>query len=136
MCNYFHGAGYECRGDGYMWDADDDGYDPDDTSFPCPACNTLEYLKSAKEDGESISYSSGSGGDWTGETMWLGAVNVAMRANPTGAPKLLRRIGIVRPIIDHPTDRAAFIEKFYDHRNERRLVSRAKREKKKEQPHG
>lgn len=128
MCNYWHGGTIECRGDGYMWDADCDGYDPDDHSFPCPACNTLEYLLSAKETGESISYSSGMDGDWTGEEMWIGGVKVAMRANPEAAPRILRRIGIVRPIIDHPTDRAAFIEKFYDHRNERRLVSRNQRE--------
>jgi hypothetical protein len=128
MCNYWHGSTYECRGDGYMWDADQDGYDEEDKSFPCPACNTREYLSDAKENGEGISYSSGWNGDWTGETMWVGAVKVAMRANPQGAPRILRQIGIVRPIIDHPTDRVAFIEKFYDHRNERRIVSRAQRE--------
>jgi len=131
MCNYWHGGTIECRGDGYMWDADDDGWYEDDHSMPCPACNTREYLADAKENGEGCSYSSGIGGEWTGETMWLGALSVAMRANPHGAPKLLRQIGIVRPIIDHPTNRAGFIEKFYDHRNERRLVSRAKREQRK-----
>jgi hypothetical protein len=128
MCDYWHGGTFECRGDGYMWDADCDGYDPEDHSFPCPACNTHEYLLSAQESGESISYSSGWGGCWTGEDMWLGGVNVAMHANPHVAPRLLRQIGIVRPIIDHPTDRAGFVEKFYDHRNERRLVSRRQRE--------
>lgn len=128
MCNYWHGSTIECRGDGYMWDADYDGYDPDDHSMPCPACNTREYLMDAKETGESISYSSGWGGDWTGEMMWLGGVKVAMRANPSGAPRILRQIGAARPIIDHPTNRAAFIEKFHDHRNERRLVSRNQRE--------
>ena len=111
-----------------MWDADYDGYDPGDHSFPCPACNTREYLLSAKESGESISYSSGWDGDYTGEDMWIGGVKVAMRANPQATPSILRQIGVARPIIDHPTDRAAFIEKFYDHRNERRLVSRNRRE--------
>lgn len=48
MCNFQRGT-YECRGDGYLWDADNDGWDPDDESWPCPGCNTLEYLTIAKE---------------------------------------------------------------------------------------
>jgi hypothetical protein len=128
MCNYWHGGTMECRGDGFMWDADQDGYDPTDKSFPCPACNTLRYLLEAKENGESCSYSSGWDGDWTGKDMWLGAIGVALAANPHGAPRMLRRIGIARPIIDHPADRAGWIELHYDHRQERRLVSRSKRE--------
>lgn len=128
MCNYWHGGTIECRGDGYMWDADDDGWYEDDHSMPCPACNTMEYLLDAKENGETTSFSSGWSGDFTGEDIWLGAINVAMTANPARTPRMLRQVGIVRPILDHPTDRAGFIERIYDHRNERRLVSRNKRE--------
>jgi hypothetical protein len=127
MCNYWHGGTIECRGDGYMWDADDDGYDPDDKSFPCPACNTREYLLEAKEHSETCSFSSGWSGCFTGEDMWRGAVNVAMTSNPCTTPRILRQIGIARPIIDDPTG-PWFIEKFYDHRNERHIVSRNKRE--------
>jgi hypothetical protein len=128
MCNYWHGSTYECRGDGYMWDADQDGYDEEDKSFPCPACNTREYLRDAKETGEGCSYMQGNWYSLTGEEVWLGAVRNAIAANPDAVPRILRQIGIVRPIINHPTDRAAFIEKFYDHRSERRLVSRNQRE--------
>lgn len=128
MCNYWHGGTMECRGDGYMWDADNDGYDPDDKSLPCPSCNTGAYLATAKENAESCSYSSGWWGSMSGEDMWVGAINVAMSANPLLAPNLIRKIGVVRPLLDHPTDRAGFIEKFYDHRNERRLASRRRRE--------
>lgn len=129
MCNYWHGGTIECRGDGYMWDADADGYDPEDTSFPCPACNTRTYLLGAKEHGECCSYSSGWSGDYTGEDMWLGAVDVALAANPQVAPRLLRQIGIAYPIVDHPTDRARFVVMRHDHRQQRFVVSRNKRER-------
>jgi len=128
MCNYWHGGTIECRGDGYMWDADCDGYDPEDVSMPCPACNTMTWFESAKENGESISYSSGYWGSNTGVDMWRNAVTIALRANPEMAPKLLRKMGTVRPIMDHPTDRAECIEVPHDCRNERFLVSRRKRE--------
>lgn len=128
MCNYWHGGTIECRGDGYMWDADDDGWYEDDHSMPCPACNTREYLADARETGEGCSWMSSWSGGLTGEQVWRGAVSVALRANPLNGPRILRQIGIARPIIDHPTDAADFIEIFCDHRNERRLVSRSKRE--------
>lgn len=128
MCNYWHGATIECRGDGFMWDADYDGYDPDDKSMPCPSCNTRGYLEEARETAETVSYMSGWSGDMTGEDVWQGAIGVALRANPEGAPRTLRLIGIARPIIDHPENPADFIEKFYDHRSERYVVSRNKRE--------
>lgn len=128
MCNYWHGGTIECRGDGYMWDADADGYDPGDLSMPCPACNTAAWLAEAKEHGESVSYSSGMGGSSTGVEAWLGAVRTALAANPQLAPKLLRRIGVVRPIEDDPEDRAGFLELRFDYRNTRYLVSRNARE--------
>lgn len=128
MCNYHHGGTIECRGDGYMWDADDDGYDPDDLSMPCPACNTKAWLDEARENGESVSYSSGYWCDLSGEDMWLGGVWHALRANPQQAPRLIRQMGIVRPIIDHPTDPSDFIALYYDNRQQRHLVSRNKRE--------
>jgi hypothetical protein len=128
MCNYWHGGTIECRGDGFMWDADCDGYDPDDKSFPCPACNTGEYLREAKEFGESVSFSSGMGGSMSGVAAWHGAVRIALEANPCLAPKLLRRIGVVRPLEDDPADPAGFIEQRFDYRNTRYLASRNRRE--------
>jgi hypothetical protein len=128
MCNYWHGGTIECRGDGYMWDADNDGYDEEDHSMPCPACNTAGYFDEAKEVAETTSYMSSYNGGMSGDDVWRNAIRIACEANPECAPKVLRTIGIVRPIIDHPTDKAAWIEKVYDHRNMRFLVSRIKRE--------
>lgn len=128
MCNYWHGGTIECRGDGYMWDADCDGYDPDDLSRPCPACNTRAWLDGAREYAEAVSFSSGMGGNMTGEEAWLGAVSIALAANRQLAPKLLRQLGVVRPIVDDPQDPAGFIEIRYDYRNVRYLASRNARE--------
>jgi hypothetical protein len=128
MCNYWHGGTLECRGDGYMWDADADGYDPEDHSMPCPACNTATWLLDAKEHGEAVSYSSGMGGSATGVEAWQGAVQTAMAANPQLTPKLLRRIGIVRPIEDAVGEPGGFREQRFDYRNTRYLVSRKQRE--------
>lgn len=131
MCNYWHGGTIECRGDGFMWDADCDGYDPDDKSMPCPACNTATWLAEAKETAESCSYMSSYSGGLTGEQVWANSIQIAIRANPHLAPRAVRLMGVVRPIIDHPTNPAGFIEKRYDHRNERIVVSRRIREAKK-----
>jgi len=128
MCNYWHGGTIECRGDGFMWDADCDCYDPDDHSMPCPECNTLAWLESAKETAETTTYMSSYWGGLTGEQVWRNAVVIAVRANPVDAPGIVRRFGVVRPIIDHSTDRAAWIEVICDHRNERLCTSRNKRE--------
>lgn len=128
MCNYWHGGTIECRGDGFMWDADDDGYDPDDKSWPCPACNTKEWLESGKENGESISSSSGYWGTTTGEDMWRSAVSTALKENPLHAPKLIRSMGIVRPIIDDENNPASFVELVFDNRQQRHVVSRNRRE--------
>ena len=82
MCQYHRsGSTMECRGDGYLWDADDDGFDPDDHSYPCPQCNTESYLLKAKEEAEAISEGSFNGYLYTGESIWLGAVRVAEAAN-------------------------------------------------------
>jgi hypothetical protein len=128
MCNYWHGGTIECRDDGYMWDADSDGFDPEDKSMPCPACNTRAWLLEAKETAESCSSMSSWNGTLSGEQVWLNAVHIAVSANGNAAPRILRQIGIARPIVDHPVDPSKFVEKFYDHRNTRRLVSRNRRE--------
>lgn len=128
MCNYWHGGTVECRGDGFMWDADSDGYDPDDHSMACPACNTSVWLADAKEHSECTSYSSGHWGYMTGADMWLNAITIALRANPEKAPRLIRKIGIVRPLTDEPCNDTAFAELFFDNRQQRHIVSRNRRE--------
>lgn len=102
-CSYQYGT-IECRGDGYCWDADWDGYDPNDHSWPCPACNTATYLKSAKEEAEStLSYRDISGaGD--GVTIWESAVAVARRENPAHVDEILNEIGRVDALFEGDSD--------------------------------
>ena len=96
MCEFQHGT-IECRGDGYCWDADADGFDPDDHSMPCPVCNTKGWLEQRKEEAETcISYSGIDSG--TGVTIWESAVAVARRLNPAGVDALLHDIGVVKAL--------------------------------------
>lgn len=98
MCEFQRGT-IECRGDGYCWDADADGFDPADLSMPCPACNTKGWLEQRKEEAEScISFSgidSGSGVD-----IWESAVAVARRENPEGTDAALLEIGVVNALFE------------------------------------
>ena len=104
MCTYHHrGTTMECRGDGFLWDADDDGYDPSDKSCPCPQCNTKQYLESAKEQAEECSDGHVNGRSFTGESIWKGAVAVAEAANPTEAAAALMEIGIVSALVPDPS---------------------------------
>lgn len=98
MCNFQHGT-IECRGDGYCWDADSDGYDPADHSMPCPNCNTKGWLEQRKEEAETcISFSGFDSG--TGVDIWESAVRVAQRENPEGVEVLLREIGEVNALYE------------------------------------
>ncbi len=88
----------ECRGDGYLWDADHEGYDPNDLSMPCPHCNPLEHLESQKEDAESTStfdygYASG-----TGVTLWEKAVEEFRKLHSNDADRYLKLIGEVNAL--------------------------------------
>lgn len=98
MCEFQHGT-IECRGDGFCWDADADGYDPADHSMPCPACNTKGWLEQRKEEAETcISFSGIYSG--TGVDIWESAVKVARRENPEGVDALLLEIGVVNALFE------------------------------------
>jgi len=98
MCDFQQGT-IECRGDGYCWDADEDGYDPEDHSIPCPRCNTAGWLEKKKEEAETTSfYQSGTTG--SGVDIWENAVAVAMRENPGAARQALAEIGCVAPLCE------------------------------------
>ena len=97
-CGFQHGT-IECRGDGYCWDADCDGFDPDDLSMPCPQCNTKGWLEQQKEQAESVSYFSGFDSG-TGVDIWESAVKVARRENPDQVDRLLVEIGIVNALYE------------------------------------
>lgn len=98
MCDFQHGT-IECRGDGYCWDADSDGYDPEDHSMPCPACNTKGWLEQRKEEAETCSSFSGFDSG-TGVDIWESAVRVAQRENPDGVEALLREICVVNALYE------------------------------------
>jgi hypothetical protein len=93
-CRYQHGT-WECRGDGYLWDADSDGYDPDDFSYACPGCNTRQFLLDGKDSAESISEGENMFSSYTGESLWLGAIDHAFAANPDMTDIALAEIGFV-----------------------------------------
>jgi hypothetical protein len=114
MCTYQHkNSTLECRGDGYMWDADHDSYDPDDLSMPCPECNTEAYLLEAKEDAESCSHGSANGYVYTGESIWLGAVRVAEAANDPVAKAVLLKIGVVDALLPDAGHADGFVTRTY-----------------------
>ena len=99
MCE-FQRSTYECRGDGYIWDADFDGYDPEDKSWACPNCNTKQYLLNAKEEAESVSYYRDMCSQGSGVTIWEGAVVVANYWNQKAAEQALIAIGCVSALFD------------------------------------
>ena len=99
ICTYQFGT-WECRGDGFLWDADCDGYDPEEQDNPCPCCNTLEYLRHAKEEAETTSYWSNGYSSGTGETIWVGSVRRATEENPDATAEALREIGEVHALVD------------------------------------
>ncbi len=100
-CNFQRGT-WECRGDGYLWDADSDGYDPEDTGDPCPCCNTLEYLTQAKEEAETCSRWLDMYGAGTGETIWLRRLALAKQANQVRTDEVLKEIGPVHALVYDP----------------------------------
>ncbi|EKT4540983.1 hypothetical protein QEM15_003175 [Pseudomonas putida] len=101
-CTFQRGT-WECRGDGYLWDADSDGWDPNESDNPCPCCNTLEYLELAKEEAEGCSSWSNCGSSGTGEDIWLNCLQWAEEANPEGIEEILKQIGPVEALVADPS---------------------------------
>ena len=103
MCNFsepWFGASYPdstCE-NGWLYDLDGDGFDPEDIDHPCPQCNTREFLRRAFADAESIEgwgYSNGavyvSG---SGRTLWENGCAWARKFNPTEAGTIIAELGI------------------------------------------
>ena len=99
MCEFQNGT-YECRGDGYIWDADHEGYDPEDLSWACPNCNTEQYLLNAKDEAESTSSFSSGHSSGTGVTIWESAVAVAKKWNEDAANIALKSVSKVTALFD------------------------------------
>lgn len=113
LCTYQRFT-WECRGDGFLWDADCDGFDPSEQDNPCPSCNTLEYLQRAKEDAETTSSWSDGYSSGTGETIWLGSVRVATEENPDGIAEVLRAIGEVHALVDDEASPDGFVVRVHN----------------------
>lgn len=100
-CNYsISGTSYECRGDGYMWDADSDDWWGDEHGMACPQCNTLAHLQEAKEEAQTCSSWANISGSGTGETIWLNAVKLAQEANPAATAAALALLGLVETLVN------------------------------------
>lgn len=106
MCNFqapWFGASYPDGGceDGYLHDLDGDGYDPNDTTRPCPRCNTREYLQCEREQSqETESLSWGTGAVMvtvTGDDIWEIAKRWARQENPSEAEPLIRELEAAKP---------------------------------------
>jgi hypothetical protein len=103
MCTFaapWFGASYpdgQCI-DGYMHDMDADGYDPNDTSFPCPKCNTREFLERRKEHCDATEYEGhGTGFGMvyrTGDQMWETAKTWARQEAPDAAEKIISELEV------------------------------------------
>lgn len=99
MCNMQWGT-IECRGDGYLWDADCDGYDPNDHSMPCPQCNSLQYLLDSKESAESTSYYSDMCSSGSGVDIWEQSVKTVEYWNPDNLQQVLKEVGKVEALFE------------------------------------
>lgn len=82
--------------DGYLHDADGDGYIASDQSHPCPRCNTRNYLEARKEhcDGtESQGWGTGAGMIYkTGAEMWETSKAWARQENPAEAESIIAEL--------------------------------------------
>lgn len=112
MCEFQSGT-YECRGDGYIWDADDDGFDPDDKSWACPKCNTKQYLIDAKDEAESTSFYSNMMSHGSGVTIWTSAVEIAKEWNEESANSALLEIGVVEALFDDDSNEEGIGKKVF-----------------------
>lgn len=82
--------------DGYLHDADGDGYDPSDATHPCPRCNTREYLADARSESlgtETLSWGTGAGMKTiTGDDIWNIAKCWARQENPAEAEPIIAEL--------------------------------------------
>lgn len=114
MCDFQIGT-YECRGDGHLWDADMDGYDPNDFSDPCPKCNTDDFLAAAKDEAESTSFYSSMSGSGSGIDIWNSAVAAAREWNPDGLRAALQSIGRVEALKEDQASEEGYSVEVFDY---------------------
>jgi hypothetical protein len=111
MCQYQRGT-FECRGDGFLWDADEEGWSADEQDHACPRCNTNQYLLDAKETAESLSSGASQGIYYTGESIWLHSVQVAEAENLSDAKTALSLIAQVDTLRDAQNEQGFEVVKY------------------------
>lgn len=114
-CDYQAGT-WQCRGDGYLWDADSDGYDLSDHTYPCPKCNPRSFLANAKEYAETTIFEENCGRFTTGKHAWEDAVERIGRLHPEQVADLLREVGAVRALEPAPQNPDGDREVVFDYR--------------------
>lgn len=89
-----------CDG-GYLHDADGDGYDPNDWSYPCPRCNTAEYLAGKREDAATTEHMSIQTHNFydevDGAEIWRRAKEWARHENSSEADEIIARLEAETP---------------------------------------
>ena len=95
-CNY---AGHEFGAhypdsvciDGYLWDADSDegGMLTSGGDWPCPRCNTVEYLQDAVSEAKDGGCGVSNGYRWVAAVIWERSCDKARRENPGAAAAFL-----------------------------------------------
>jgi transcription elongation factor Elf1 len=90
----FEAAGWTCGSTGFLWFDEEER--PDTTDFPCPQCNTINFLKSAlrkaRGNKRMLSICSCCGTDMTNAAL-RAAVETARDVSPLTADKYLASIG-------------------------------------------
>lgn len=94
-CNFSSGTGH-CNDAGYVWDLSSDVTVSE--LMPCPACNTVAYLESARETAETQAVGWYDGVPHSGVEVWVHAVTLALQWNASTARQVLYRFGFVNAI--------------------------------------
>lgn len=115
MCDYQIRT-RECRGDGYLWDADSDGFDPNDHTYPCPKCNPKNFLSNAKEYAETTIFEENCGRFTTGRQAWEDAAARISWLHPEAVPQLLAEVGTVRALEPDPENPSEDREVVFNYR--------------------
>lgn len=92
MCE-FKQQGSACTGNGSVAGVDFSGFIPQEHYWPCPCCNTEQYLIEAKRDAEAVPFYPGRSGFESGLDLWKSAVSIASQWNALVAESTLLKLG-------------------------------------------
>ena len=112
QCNYHTWVTFDCH-DGYLHDMDYDYIDHEDTTYPCPKCNTIEYLERAKEDAESISSGSCNNLHYTGTSIWTDSIETCKEIGVDITSILKEYIKTVNALYEDSTGNERYLVKEF-----------------------